>query len=104
MSKEKGTKNHSKEFREFVAKQVIQDGRKITEMAQTLNIPYGTIKNWVQGMRKEYRKAENDRQEQLLTASEYKQLYEKERQEKLELQEENDIIKKAMHIFTQDQK
>lgn len=104
MSKQIGSKNHSQEFRKFVAKQVIQDGRKITDMSRTLNIPYGTVKNWVGDLRKELKQAEKDRQDQLYTATEYKELLEKERKEKLELQEENEIIKKAMHIFTQDQK
>ncbi|XXM72297.1 transposase [Lysinibacillus sphaericus] len=102
MGKEKGSKHHSQEFKTFIAKQVIQDGRKISEISRTLDIPYGTLKNWVRDLRKEYEKAEKNRQDQLLTASEYKALYEKERKEKLELQEENDIIKKAMHIFTQE--
>ena len=97
-----GSKHHSQEFKTFVAKQIIQDGRKISEMSRTLDIPYGTLKNWVRDLRNEYQKAEKDRQEQLLTATEYKELFEKERKEKLELLEENEIIKKAMHIFTQE--
>ncbi len=104
MSKQKGSKNYSETFRRYVAQQIIQDGHKITDMSRSLDIPYGTVKNWVGELRKELKQAEKDRQDQLYTATEYKELLEKERKEKLELQEENEIIKKAMHIFTQDQK
>lgn len=59
------------------------------------------MKNWVQDYRDEQKKAKKQKQNELLTATEYKKLYEKERRSKVELEEENGILKKAMHIFTQ---
>src|SRR5699024_11229018 len=69
-----------------------------------LNIPYGTLRRWVGNYRKKEQEAVKEGQRQLLTATEYKALYEKERKEKLDLEEENEILKKAMHIFTQEEK
>lgn len=98
------TKNRSypAEFREYITKLVVQDGRKIVDVCRELDIPYNTLQKWVARYRKELRENEKDAQNKLLTASEYKKLYETEFQAKLELQEENEILKKAMHIFTQE--
>jgi len=97
-------KQHDPQFREYVAKRIVLDGHKLTDVSRDLGISYYTIQNWVKKFRDDQKKAEKDAQNKLLTASEYKELYEKERQEKIELQEENEIIKKAMHIFTQEKK
>lgn len=95
-------KNYSAEFREYVTKMIVLDGHKQTELSDKLDIPYGTLKRWIQAYRKKQKEAEKEEQNQLLTASEYKVLYEKERQNRLEMEEENEILKKAMHIFTQE--
>jgi len=95
-------KNHySVEFREYVTKMVVLDGHKMTDICAKLDIPYGTLKRWVQDHRNQQNNSEKERKNQLLTATEYKELFEKERQSKLDLEEENEILKKAMHIFTQ---
>jgi len=80
---------------------IVLDGHKVTGVASKLDIPYGTLKKWVTAYRKRQRNAKKEAQNQLLTATEYKELYEKERKKSLEIQEENEILKKAMHIFTQ---
>lgn len=95
-------KSYSPEFRAYVAKMVILDGHKATDISKQLNIPYGTLKRWVQRYRKKQKEAEKGTQDQLLTATEYKELYEKERQNRLDIEEENEVLKKAMHIFTQE--
>src|SRR5699024_727962 len=97
-------KKYSVEYREYVAKMVIQDGHKIKDISMKLNIPYGTLRRWVGNYRKKEQEAVKEGQRQLFTATEYKELYEKERKEKLDLEEENEILKKAMHIFTQEEK
>ncbi|RYG71912.1 hypothetical protein EU245_12320 [Lentibacillus lipolyticus] len=94
--------SYSVEFSEYVTKMVVLDGHKMTEMSEKLDIPYGTLKRWVQSYRNKQKKAEKESQNQLLTATEYKELYEKERQGRIEIEEENEILKKAMHIFTQE--
>ncbi|WP_035212035.1 transposase, partial [Alkalicoccus chagannorensis] len=64
------SKHHSREFRDYVAKHVIQDGRKISEVADYLNVPYGTLKRWVGEIRAEQKKKEAERQSKLLSATE----------------------------------
>lgn len=102
MSDEKKQNVYSPEFKKFVARQVILDGKKITDVAEGLSLPYGTLKRWVSDLRKEQLLAEKDRQQNLLTASEYKELLEKERRLRQDAEEEVAILKKAMHIFSQD--
>ena len=96
------SKVYPPEFREYVSKLIVQDGRKIVDVSRELNMSYSTLQNWVGKYRKRLRDAEKEKQNKLLSASEYKDLYETERDEKLALQEEVEILKKAMHIFTQN--
>lgn len=95
-------KTYSAEFRDYVTKMIVLDGHTLKEMSDKLDIPYGTVKRWVKNYRDKQKKAEKESQNQLLTASEYKELFEKERQSRLDIEEENEILKKAMHIFTQE--
>lgn len=97
-------KQYPKEFKEYVSKLVVQDGRTMVDLCKELNIPYDTLQKWVAGYRKRLQDAEKAQKDQLLTASEYKELFEAERQKRLEIEEENTILKKAMHIFTQEKK
>lgn len=96
--------SYSVEFREYVTKMVVLDGHKMTDVCAKLDIPYGTLKRWVLHYKNERKKEEKEKQNSLLTATEYKELYEKEKKSKLDLEEENEILKKAMHIFTQEKK
>ncbi|MCR2823900.1 transposase [Lederbergia panacisoli] len=94
-------KSYDAVFKEYVTKLIVKDGRRMVDVSNELNIPYDTLANWVKVYRKKEREAEKATQNQLLTASEYRDLYEAELKEKLDLQEEIEILKKAMHIFTQ---
>src|SRR5699024_1010055 len=93
--------SYAPEFREYVTKMVVLDGHKMTDVCKKLEIPYGTLTRWLVSYKNKQHEAVKERQNQVLTATEYKEVYEKERQNKLELEEENEILKKAMHIFTQ---
>lgn len=97
-------KTYSVEFKEYVSKMIVLDGHKATSVSEQLDVPYGTLKRWVQDYKKRQNEAMKDKQAKLLTATEYKELYEKERRVRLEIEEENEILKKAMHIFTQETK
>jgi transposase len=97
-------KKYPKEFKEYVAKMIVLDGKKLIDISKELQVPYDTLQKWVSKFRKIQQEAENLRQGQLLTASEYKELFEAERLKRLEIEEENLILKKAMHIFTQEKK
>ncbi|MDN3017986.1 transposase [Paenibacillus sp. BSR1-1] len=97
-------KNYPTEFKEYVSKLIVHDGRKQVDVCNELKIPYDTLHKWVSSYRKKQQDAEKAKQDQLLTASEYKELFEAERLKRLEIEEENVILKKAMHIFTQEKK
>lgn len=97
-------KKYPTEFKEYVSKMIVLDGKKQVDISNELQIPYDTLQKWVSRFRKKQQEAEKAKQSQLLTASEYKELYEAERLKRLEIEEENTILKKAMHIFTQEKK
>ena len=101
MTKNRKKRTYPPEFKDYVSKLIIQDGRKITDVSKELDVPYDTLQKWVAACRKQMREAKKDEQNKLLTATEYKMMYESELEEKLDLKEENEILKKAMHIFTQ---
>ncbi len=100
----KDQKKYPTEFREYVCKLIELDGRKLVDVSNELDISYSTLQKWVAAYRKKQHQAEKEEQSQYLTASEYRELYEAEKRKKLELEEENAILKKAMHIFTQEKK
>src|SRR5699024_277122 len=95
-------RSYPKEFKEYVTKMVVQDGRKIIAVRKELDIPYDTLQKWAAAYKKKQRTMDKEKQDKLLTATEYEASYKRELEEKLELQEENEILKKAMHIFTQE--
>ncbi|WP_335872396.1 transposase [Bacillus sp. 2205SS5-2] len=92
--------HHSNEYREYVAKMVVEEGRKVTELAYELEIPYSTIMRWV----KKLKEAKNaDKSVEYITPSDLNKLKKQHEKELKSLQEENEILKKAMHIFTKKQ-
>ncbi|TFB12792.1 transposase [Filobacillus milosensis] len=95
--------NYPKELRNYVCKMVVEDGKKQTDVSYELNIPYDTLHKWVAAYKKQLRNTEKNRQNSLLTATEYQQKLEEEKRRNRELEEENEILKKAMHIFTDEQ-
>lgn len=97
-------KRYSSEFKEYVCKMIVQDGRKNIDISKELSIPYDTLAKWLSAYKKKMQEAEQNRQAQLRTAGEYKEMYEETNQQLLEAQEEIEILKKAMHIFTQETK
>ena len=74
----------------------------MVDICKELKLHMILVQKWVSSYKKRQQDAEKARQNQLLTASEYRELYETERLKRLEIEEENTILKKAMHIFTQE--
>ncbi|WP_456273553.1 transposase [Bacillus sp. AK031] len=88
-------KHYSSEYKEYVCKMVVEEGRKASEVAYELEIPYTTMTKWVQ----KYKQAKNSKHD-YVTPSEFEKLKKQHEKEMKALQEENEILKKAMHIFT----
>ncbi|MFJ7970612.1 transposase [Psychrobacillus sp. NPDC096389] len=86
----------SKEMREYLVKLVVEDGRKATELGYEHGINPARIRAWVRTFKKNQELASDV---QLSSSTELKKrIAELEKNEK-ELKEENEILKKAMHVF-----
>lgn len=87
----------TKEYKEYVAKMVVEEGRKGTDLAYELEVSYSTIMRWV----KRYKEQKSTQHSpEYITPSEFEK-YRKQQEKEMEaLREENEILKKAMHIFT----
>jgi transposase len=94
-------KHHDKEYKEFVSKLIVEEGRKATDVAHELELPYSTILKWTQEYKKKVKSGQSG--EKFTTPSELEKI-KKEYERKMRLlEEENEILKKAMHIFTKNQ-
>lgn len=94
-------KHYDHEYKEYVAKLVVEEGRTATDVAHELEIPIGTLRRWVQSHKKKVNTANNP--VGYMTPSEVEKLKEAHQKEINKLKEETEILKKAMHIFTQNQ-
>jgi transposase len=87
--------HYNEEFKKEVVKYVQEQTKTLPEIAEELNIKYGTLKNWMV----KYRSFEH---EPIATPEKLRQLEERLRaseREKRDLEEELAILKKALHIF-----
>jgi transposase len=95
------SRHYDQEFKDYVSKLVVEEGKKVTEVGMELDISSKTIYRWVKKYRD--RIAVKEKEKGYKTPSEY----EEEKKELLkrlkEMEEENAIIKKAAHIFMRGQ-
>jgi transposase len=95
-------KHFDQEYKEYVSKLVVEEGRKAADVARELEISPKTISRWVSA----YRLKQNGgskANESYITPSELEKLKIQHMKELEQLKEENEILKKAMHIFTKNQ-
>ncbi|HCG4536392.1 TPA: transposase [Salmonella enterica subsp. enterica serovar Typhi str. AG3] len=93
-------KHYDQAFKDHVSKLVVEEGRKASELSYELEISSKTISRWV----KDYRTRVNgDKSTTYMTPSELEKLKKEHEKELEKLREENEILKKAMHIFTKNQ-
>jgi transposase len=92
--------NYNKEFKEKTVKYILAQQKSMPDIANELNIPVGTLHEW----KAKYRQFED---EPFVgsgnLSSQDKKLKELEDHIK-DLEEENAILKKAMHYFSKDRK
>lgn len=89
---------YNDEFKKQAVKYVQEQTKTLPEIAEELNIPSGTLQNWMT----KYRSFEN---EPLANPEKLRQLEERlkaSEREKQDLQEELAILKKALHIFSKE--
>jgi len=94
-------KHFDQEFKTHVSKLVVEEGRKASELSYELEISPKTISRWV----KDYREKTNGDKSNssYMTPTELEKLKKQHEKELEQLREENEILKKAMHIFTKNQ-
>lgn len=98
MAKQRRT--YDNQLKEYILKLVFEEGYKMKQISREMEVPYGTIKQWVDDRRKE----EKEKELKYITPKEY---YEREKEllDRIkELEQENEIVKKAAHIFAKSQK
>jgi transposase len=91
-------KHYDLEYKMQIAKLVVEEGKKAAELARDLDIPIGTLRNWIDAYRK---KKESGFVGSGNLAPDVKVVKDLEKQIR-DLQEENEILKKAMHVFTKN--
>nr|WP_176371262.1 transposase [Litchfieldia alkalitelluris] len=90
-------KTYDEEFKEYIAKLVVEEGKKATEVSSEMDISSKNIYRWVKKYREKLKQSKEGTE--YITPGEYKKR-EKELLDQInELKEENEIIKKAAHIF-----
>lgn len=94
-------KHFDQEYKEYASKLVVEEGRKATEVAYELEISYKTLCKWVAAYKKKI--SSEDSKEKYMTPTELEKLKKQYEKEMQQLKEENEILKKAMHIFTKNQ-
>nr|WP_156289732.1 transposase [Oceanobacillus salinisoli] len=94
-------KHRDPEFKEYVAKLIVEDGRVAREVAYELELSYSTVGHWVSDYKKKLKKGTD--KEEYITPGELEKLKKQHAKELQRLKEENEILKKAMHIFTKNQ-
>lgn len=94
-------KHASQEYKDFVSKLIVEEGRFATDVAYELELPYSTVRKWAAAYRQ--RMKAGDDNETYITPSELKKIEADHAKKMKALEEENEILKKAMHIFTKNQ-
>jgi transposase len=94
-------KHYSQEYKEYVSKLIVEEGRKATEVAYELEISAKSISRWVAAYRTKLNVGKTV--ENYITPTELEKLKKQHEKELEQLREENEILKKAMHIFTKNQ-
>lgn len=87
--------HYSEEFRRKTIEHLEQTHKTVTQLSRELDIGLTTLSNWKQ----KYGGNKKDKATQPLV--DYEKMKKLEQQNR-ELQEENEILKKAMHFFTKD--
>lgn len=85
------------ETRKKVVREHIQDGRTLAILSAEYGVSKATVSNWVRAYREECH-INDDEKSQLELMEEVRKL----RQEKSELQKENDFLKKAAAFFAKE--
>ncbi|MBP1990776.1 transposase [Paenibacillus eucommiae] len=91
-------KSYSQEFKENAVKYIQEQVKSLPEIAEEMNIPIGTLRQWMG----KYRKFPDEPFVGSGHLRSQDQLNKEKDQEIADLKEEIAILKKAMHIFSKE--
>lgn len=97
---------YPEEFKKETVKYIQQRAKSITDIAEELNIPAGTLHKWMT----QYRSLENEPGMDVNYLAAQEKIKDQERELKAksaeidDLKEELEILKKAVHFFSKDRK
>ena len=94
-------KHFDQEYKDYVSKLIVEEGRKASHVARELEISPKTISGWVSVYRSNSIVGKTN--ETYITPTELEKLKKQHEKELAEAREEIEILKKAMHIFTKNQ-
>ncbi|WP_041818233.1 transposase [Heyndrickxia coagulans] len=94
-------KHYDREYKDYASKLVVEEGRKATEVAYELEVSYKSLCRWVADYRQRVKGEQTA--ERYITPSELEKMKKQHEKELAEIREENEILKKAMRIFTKNQ-
>ncbi|MEK0291493.1 transposase [Caldifermentibacillus hisashii] len=94
-------KHYDQEYKDYVSKLVVEEGRKATEVAYELEVSCKSLYRWVADYKKRVKGEQTA--ERYVTPSELEKLKKQHEKELAEIREENEILKKAVRIFTKNQ-
>jgi transposase len=94
-------KHFDQEYKDYVSKLIVEEGRKASHVARELEISPKTISGWVSNYRTKSNAGKTN--ETYITPTELEKLKIQHEKELAEAREEIEILKKAMHIFTKNQ-
>jgi len=89
---------YNEEFKKQAVKYVQEQTKTLPEIAEELNIPEGTLRNWMA----KYRSFENEPIANSEKIRELEKRLKAAEREKQDLAEELAILKKALHIFSKE--
>lgn len=94
-------KHQSPAFKLYICRLVVEEGRKMTQLSYETGVAEGTIRRWVSSYRKELKEKKTD--EGISTPGDLEKQLRAAEKEMENLREENEILKKAMHVFAKNQ-
>ncbi|WJY26595.1 transposase [Sporosarcina trichiuri] len=94
-------KHQTHEFKVYICRLVVEEGRKMTELSYETGVALSTIRKWVA----KYRQASKEirLEEGMATPKDIEKRLRQAEKEVEDLKQENEILKKAMHVFAKSQ-
>lgn len=88
------------ETKDYIVKMILEEGVKAREVSRKFEIGESTIQRWLKAARDKNKQESTG--SKFITTKEHEKMQLQYEKELRSLKEENDILKKAMHIFAKN--